>query len=63
MKDKNNPREDQEINLPARHKKNIKNLRGFRESLADEESMSEIKEFGNEISIANIWDNPADDIS
>jgi len=25
MKDKNNPREDQEINLPARHKKNIKN--------------------------------------
>jgi hypothetical protein len=62
MKDSNNPREDQKTNLPARHKKNIKNLRGFKESLADEESMSEIKEFGNEIYIANIWDNPGDDI-
>ncbi|MFM9825462.1 hypothetical protein [Flavobacterium sp.] len=63
MKDNNNSREDREINFPARYKKNIKNLRGFRESLADEESMSEIKEFGNEISIADIWDNPGDDIS
>lgn len=51
--------------IAARHKKTIKNVRGLRDSINDELSFQELHEyeFGNEISIANIWDNPVDDIS